>query len=197
MSWIKRNLYFLAGSLVALGLTVVAGFYIFQRWNNNAGVQEKLYADYETLKKLNDQKPNPGSPGKVDNVKTALDQQQEIRAFMTNAAVHFERIPSIPGSNKVTSEGFASSLRQTIDQLQRDAASASVSLPPKYGFSFEAQRPLVKFAPGSLEPLSVRLGEVKAIGDILIRAKINSLDSLRRERVSADDATGPETDYTS
>jgi hypothetical protein len=196
MSWIKRNLYFLVGSLVALGLMVVAGFYIFSRWNLNTAVQEKLYTAYDTLKTLNDQTPNPGSPGKVDNVKAALDQRQEILAFTTNATAHFARIPSIPDAGKVTSESFASSLRQIIDQLQRDAASASVSLPPKCGFTFEAQQPLVKFAPGSLEPLSVRLGEIKALCDILIRAKINSLDSLRRERVSADDATGPETVYT-
>ena len=30
---------------------------------------------------------------------------------------------------------------------------------------------------------------------LLFQAKINSLDNVRRERVSADDATGPQTDY--
>ncbi|HMP84456.1 MAG TPA: Amuc_1100 family pilus-like protein, partial [Verrucomicrobiota bacterium] len=76
-----------------------------------------------------------------------------------------------------------------------DAAAAGVILPPGYSYSFEAQRKLVRFAPGSLGPLSIQLGEVRAICDILNNAKINSLDSIRRERVSTDDLNGPVTDY--
>jgi hypothetical protein len=64
-----------------------------------------------------------------------------------------------------------------------------------YGFSFSAQQPLVKFAPGSLDNLSVQLGEVKAVCEVLFRAKVNSLDNLRRERVSPDDNQGPQSDY--
>jgi len=41
----------------------------------------------------------------------------------------------------------------------------------------------------------VQLGEVKSICDVLLQAKINSLDSLRRERVSEDDLKGPQNDY--
>src|SRR5204862_6259930 len=57
----------------------------------------------------------------------------------------------------------------------------------------------VSFAAGSLVPLSVQLGEVKTICDVLFQAKVNSLDSLRRESISADDAnsTQGQTDYIS
>ena len=85
--------------------------------------------------------------------------------------------------------------------MQRDAAKASVELPPKdskgntYSFSFAAQKESLAYAPGSLEPLSVQLGEVKAICAVLFAAKVNSLDNLRRERVSEDDNKGPQTDY--
>jgi hypothetical protein len=80
-----------------------------------------------------------------------------------------------------------------------------VSLPPKlasgsaYSFSFEAQKMKGSFAPGSLTSLAVQLGEVKAICDVLFQAKVNSLDSLRRESISADDAnsTQSQTDYIS
>src|SRR5262249_55623945 len=57
----------------------------------------------------------------------------------------------------------------------------------------EKQR--MSFATGSLEPLSVQLGEVKAICDVLFQAKINALDGLRRERVSTDEAAGSQTDF--
>jgi hypothetical protein len=200
MSWVKRNFFFVLSSVVALGLMALGGFYIYSRWALNNEMRDKLNANYTALKAVKEENPNPGSPGSVDNIKTALEQQQQIRAFITNAAMHFKLIPPIPDLSQVKNENksqeFAAALRRTIDQLQRDATNASVSLPPKYDFTFEAQRSLVQFAPGSLEPLSARLGEVKAISDILIRAKINSLDGLRRERVSADDTAGPQTDYT-
>jgi hypothetical protein len=85
--------------------------------------------------------------------------------------------------------------------MQREATRTSVTLPPKdskgntYSFSFAAQRESLAYASGSLEPLSVQLGEVKAICDVLFAAKVNSLDNLRRERVSEDDSKGPQTDY--
>jgi hypothetical protein len=85
--------------------------------------------------------------------------------------------------------------------LQRDAVKASVALPPKdasgqtYSFSFAAQRDRLDYARGSLEPLSVQLAEVKAVCAVLFQAKVNSLDTIRRERVSDDDFKGPQTDY--
>src|SRR5205814_1738856 len=90
---------------------------------------------------------------------------------------------------------LSSALSGTIAQLRRAATNASVGLQQDYNFSFQAQRLRVSFASGSVEPLSVQLGEVKAICDVLFQAKINSLDNLQRERVSADDATGNQTDY--
>jgi hypothetical protein len=87
--------------------------------------------------------------------------------------------------------------------MQRDAAKASVALPPKdasgqtYSFSFAAQRDRLAYAAGSLEPLAIQLSEIKAICAVLFQAKVNSLDELRRERVSEDDARGPQTDYLS
>jgi hypothetical protein len=41
----------------------------------------------------------------------------------------------------------------------------------------------------------VQLGEVRAICDILFKAKVNSLDNIRRERVGTDDSAGQLTDY--
>jgi hypothetical protein len=53
----------------------------------------------------------------------------------------------------------------------------------------------MKFAPGSPAVLAIQLGEVKALSEVLITAKINALDSIQRERVSPDDQAGQLTDY--
>jgi hypothetical protein len=202
MDWIKRNLYFLIGSLVALALMGLAGWYLYSKWELNNEILGKLDEQYEKLKRLYEQKPHPGS-GKVDNIKIAKEQQQELRAYIQKSRQYFQPCPPIPvpESGKLTSQEFSSALSRTLDQMQREAVRSSVALPPKdskgqtYSFSFAAQRESLAYAPGSLEPLSVQLGEIQAICAVLFQAKINALDNLRRERVSDDDLKGPQTDY--
>jgi hypothetical protein len=194
MDWIKRNLIFVASAAVALVLMGVAGFYTFSGWKHNADEREKLNAGYEELKRLNTLNPHPGG-GKVDNIKLAREQHQELLAFIAKVGRHFTPIPAIPDSTNVSSKEFSSALQLTIDHLQREATNSSVILPPKYKFSFEAHLGRVQFAAGSLEPLAVQLGEVKAIASIFNLAKINALDGIRRVRVSSDDNAGPPADY--
>jgi hypothetical protein len=186
MSWIKRNLFFVVGSLVAVGLMAMAGFYLFQKTQLDSKAKEDLNQQYAELKRLYNAKPHPGDD-KVDNVKEARKQQEVLRELLDRVRQRFQPIPPIPNKPGVRDEDFAAALRQTVAQLQRDAASASVTLPPNYDFSFKAVKPKVQFARGSLPLLAAQLGEVKAICDVLFRTKINSLESLRRERVSSDD----------
>ena len=193
MGWIKRNLFFVIGGVVALGLLGAGGFYIYQGWDRNAGASTRLQELYGTLKGLQQQKPAPGND-KIDNAKIAKEQHRQLRSWIDAAGKYFQPIPPIPADN-VTSETFAGELRRTVDMLQHDADTAGVTLSPKYDFSFSAQRPLVKFAPGSLEPLAVQLGEVKAIAEAVFAAHVNALDSIQRVRVSDDDTAGPAGDY--
>ena len=203
MDWIKRNLYFLIGSLVALALMGFAGWYLYSKWDLNNTLLGQLDEQYAKLKRLTEQKPHPGS-GQIDNIQAAKEQQKQLRAWMAKSCQYFQTIPPISGleSGKVTSREFSDALSKTIEQLTYTAKTNNVALPPKnsttgqtYSFSFEQQRPKLDFARGSLEPLSVQLGEVKVIGDVLLRARVNALEGLRRERVSEDDARGPQTDY--
>jgi hypothetical protein len=194
MGWIKRNLFFVIGGAVALVLLGGSGFYIYQGWSRNSEATIKLNESYDTLKELADKKPGPGND-KINNTEIAKDQEKQIRDWIAASGNYFQPIPAIP-PNAVTSESFAAAMRRTVDQLQRDADSASVALPPKYDFSFAAQRQLMQFASGSLEPLSAQLGEVKTIAEIIFSARVNSLDGIQRPRVSDDDINGPQADYT-
>jgi len=194
MGWIKRNLFFAVGGAVALVLLGAGGFYIFQSWARDAAASAQLNELYASLKNLKSQSPAPGND-KVNNTETAKQQQREIEQWIASTSKYFKPIPAIPAGN-VTSEAFASALRKTVDLLQREAQDAGVILPPKYDFSFSAQRPLVKFATGSLEPLAAQLGDIKVISECVFSARVNALDSIQRARVSADDINGSQGDYT-
>ena len=194
MGWIKRNLFFVIGGIIALLLLGAAGFYNYQSWDHNSAALTRLNEIYATLQQLGNQKPSPGN-AKVNNIQTAKDQELQVKKWIDEADNYFVPIKPVPDAPEVSSEAFASALRRTIDQLQREAVTSSVQLPPKYGFSFEAQRWIVRFAPGSLAPLAVQLGEVKTISEILFAAHVNSIDGIQRVRVSDDDTAGPQTDY--
>jgi hypothetical protein len=196
MDWVKRNLTFVIGSAVALGLLIFSGWYLMSNSAKNDQVREELEAEYNELKRLHGLDPHPGK-GDVNNIARAREQTRELDKFMAQVAGRFAPIPAIPPNQEVTGEQFSAALRRTLDTLTRRADNSSVKLPAKYSFSFEAQKPLVRFDPGSLNRVAVQLGEVKAIADILIAARVNSLLGIRRERVSPDDMRGPQTDYHS
>ena len=195
MSWLKRNLFFAIGSLVALILMGLAGWFLYSKWSLNNEVLTSLNTDYEELKRLNSANPHPGA-GNVNNINIAKEQRLQLLGFITNTTSYFQPIPRIPDLPKITDRDFSAALTQTIEQLRNDATNASITLPPdNYSFSFTSQKSKISFAPNSLNRVSIQLGEVKALVKVLFDAKINALDNLRRERVSPDDSFGLQTDY--
>jgi hypothetical protein len=197
MDWIKRNLMFVIGGVVTLVLMGLAGWYCYSGWNNNVVQKEEITKAYEELNALYSARPSPGDGRKVDNIKLAKEQQKEAEEFLQALGRYLQEVPAIPARSSVSGQRFSAALQETITQLQREATNSSVIIPPGYKFSFAKQATLVTFAPGSLDPLAVQLGEVRAICDILNRAKVNSLDGIRRERVpgNPDDLSGAATDY--
>jgi hypothetical protein len=197
MAWIKRNLFFVIGGILALALLGAAGYYNYREWRRNSAAYDTLKQYYDTLRSLiTTPKISPGND-KVDNIAAAREQERQVRDWIRQASEYFQPIAPIPApvNGTVTSAAFAAALRRTIDQLQHEAEVASVALPPRYYFTFEAERPLVRFAPGSLGSLAVQFGEVKAIAEVLFAARVNSLDGIQRTRVSEDDMNGPQSDY--
>jgi hypothetical protein len=80
--------------------------------------------------------------------------------------------------------------------MRRDADVRGVQVATNYYFSFTAERDRLMFDKAGLQPLSVQLGEVKAICDVLFAARVNALDGIRRERVATHDVEAQQsTDY--
>jgi hypothetical protein len=187
MGWIKRNLLFSVSAILALGLLGVAGFFIYRDWSENSEASDKLNEIYQQLMQIAQAPQQPGND-KIDNVKLAKEQEQQLRGWIQSAAGHFSDIPSIP-QGEVTSKTYATALGTTIYQLQQEAKENSVGLPAQYYFSFQVQSSKLTISSG-LGPLAQQLGEVKAIAQILFAARVNNLDGIQRVKVSDDDVSG-------
>ena len=149
MAWIKRNLFFVIGGVVALALLGAAGFYIYTAWSKNAKASDDLREVVGNLKTLVEQKPSPGSE-KVDNIKIAQEHDKEIKKWVASSAAYFETIPSIPAAGTVGVANFSGALQNTLKQLRTEADAAGVMLPPKYDFSFASEKDKLTFSPAGL-----------------------------------------------
>jgi len=194
MGWIKRNLFFVGGGLLALGLLGGAGFFIYTGWTRNADATTRLNEIYGKLQEIEKSPLQPGNK-KINNTQIAKDQEKQLRDWIAAAGKSFHKIPALPPGANFSMSEYSDALRTTIPLLQHEAESASVTLPPNCYFSFSAQHDTVRFAPGSLNPLAAQLGEVKTIAEILFAARVNNLDGIQRVRVSVDDALGLQSDY--
>lgn len=185
MAWIKRNLFFLIGSLIAVALMVVGVFYLLGQYNDLNQVNDDIQKQYTELGRLAHLPINPGNES-INNILAAKDQDAVFRGFVKKERGLFQPIDPIPngGANRISNADFARELRNTIAELRRSASAQNVELPADYYFSFEAQKKSVIFDTGSLEPLAMHLGEIKALCDALFMAKIQ-LDGIQREIVSS------------
>jgi hypothetical protein len=193
MGWIKRNLYFTIGGVIALALLGWSMYYNFKSWRHNTNALAQVQGAYADLQKYYSDTPTPSET----NIFLEKLQEQQLHDWIGQARAHFVPVPPIPDppNGVVTTEAFAGSLRKTIHDMQLASVEENVELPADYSFSFAAERNLVMFSPGSLNALAAHLGEVKAICDVLFTAKINGIDSIQREVVSDNDAAGPQSDY--
>jgi len=195
MEWIKRNLLFVLGSVVSVVLMVLAALYLMKGMGQNDQALTRLNEEYGKLNQLNSQNPHPGDE-QTDNIAAAKRQKKEVDEVIQRAAEVFKPIPAIPPGTNVTSAAFAGALRRTIDRLQQEAARGGVQLTTNFFFSFTAVQNRIMFDQAGLHPLATQLGEVKAICDILMEARVNALDAVRRPKVSTHDIEAQQTaDY--
>src|SRR5579862_4651053 len=117
MAWIKRNLFFFIGAVIAVGLLAAAGVYDFQNWKRNNAALDALNQTYTTMQNLLRQNPSPGND-QVDNIAAAQAQAQQLHEWIQQTEEYFQPIAPIPNikNGVVADADFAAARDHTISQ---------------------------------------------------------------------------------
>jgi hypothetical protein len=189
MQWIKRNLFLVVSSAIALALLGFAGFYLYTKIQQDRAKTEELTAATQKLEALAKRDPYPNA----DNITAAKQEVKRVQGFLDDIEKHFAPAPYPEELNNMS---FRSYLDTTRSELIQGAKRAGVEVPTNYWFTFSAQKGALNFNPASLQPLAAQLADIKALCDVLFDAKVNSLAWLKRVPVdSQQDNTMGSQDY--
>lgn len=183
MDWIKKNLFLVVGSVVALALLGLAGFFLYSKYILESEVSANLQAQTEELDRLSRLRPHPGDR-KVDNIKAAKDQDLELQQFAKQLRETF--VPINSPTNLASGE-LKLLLDSALDDLQRSAQRAGVKTPANFAFGFSSQRTQVSFDQNVIKPLTFAIEEIRAMSKVLFDARILTLDSIRRVPIGSTD----------
>ncbi|MBK9138815.1 MAG: hypothetical protein IPM17_08655 [Verrucomicrobia bacterium] len=183
MDWIKQNLVWVAGGVVALVLLAFAGFFLYSKYTLEAEVSANLQAQTDELDRLSRLKPHPGDR-KVDNIKAAQEQEAELKALAKQLR---DTIVPINYPTNLDSGQLRLLLDSTLDDLQRSAQRSGVKIPSNFGFGFSSQRTQVSFEQNVIQPLAFAIEEVRALSRVLFNARVLTFDSIRRVPIGASD----------
>lgn len=183
MAWIKRNLFFVTGAVVALALIGVGAWFLDTEYNAEGGDATKIAQIYDDWNKLNSSPDQPGKAGTdKDNVQAAKEQEAALTNWIASIRATFQPLKLDAGGGD-----FPAQLDRVVGQLQREASDGGVSVTKNYYFSFQAQKNMLGNPSGKLlGGLEARLAEVKTICELLFQAKISSFDYIHREMLEGE-----------
>jgi hypothetical protein len=181
MSWLKRNFFLVIGGVVALALLGVAGFYLFSQKQQADAIAVELNKQIEELKALNLRDPYPNQ----ENIEAVKREQKRAADLLEECGKFF-----MPTAYYTNMDGgtFQELLESMLREVRRGAEAAGVALPSKnYAATFGSQRATVVFTQSDLVPLAHQVADVGALCEVLFKARIHALLSLRRVPVSRSD----------
>lgn len=176
-------------SAAAAVLLACSTWFLLSKARLNRKVSTDLSVASARMEVLTLRDPAAGSA----TIQAAKFELEKLDAFLQNVEKHF--LPA-PCPAQLGNMEFRAYLDTTVAQLRRDAAESGVELPHEYWFSFAAQKGAMTFASESLEPLARQLSEIDLLCRALFRAKVNTMEWVKRVPVEKSDILGSQ-DYLS
>ena len=181
MAWIKRNLLFVVGLVVAVALVGGGVYYLLEQMDRSTAAMADLEGKNAKLDQLVANEPYP----ERKNIEKAQEEQKNLERFLSDALSRFQT-NNVP--KDLDSQRFQSLLLGTIAELDRAADLAGTKLPASdYAFTFSPQKANTQIPVGRLGEFAAQLADIRAISHVLFRAKVHALTSLKRTGTSTND----------
>ena len=116
-----------------------------------------------------------------ENIQHAKEDLGQVKALVDELHKTFVPFPAPPALDV---KGFSEYLENTIFDLRTKATNAEVGVPDDFAFGFTDQRGKLNYPRECIPLWMQQVAEIKSLCDILYRARINSLISVRRVPVS-------------
>lgn len=180
MAWLKRNLVLVIGGAVAFVLLAAAGFFLYTGYGKDSAVSEELQRAVQEFSRLNNRTPSANE----QNIDAAITEQKRFEAILHEVRRHFAPFGSV---TNIDNAEFKFLLATTVDELEKLAETYGVRRPANFGYTFDSQLQQVSFQAHDLLPWADQLLEIRALSEIVYRARVHSLLRIRRASASTND----------
>lgn len=179
MPWVKKNLVFLITCVVSLLLLGGAGYYSYSKMGEDETVTAELEEVVSKYQELLKKPVNPGN-AKIDNIKILKEESARIKEFTSDVKAYLSG-PELP--TNINNAEFRVLLDTAVTDMRRKTTNVGMTLPTKdakdYWFSFGNHKVAVDFK--EAEFLAAQLGDVHAIVEVLVDAKVHGIIAMKRE----------------
>jgi hypothetical protein len=172
MAWVKRNIIWLIGGILSLGMVGGAAVFTMEARKKQEEAVNNLSTYTNTVNRLKSAKPFPG-PALVEKIEA---ETVVVRSFIDEA----EKMFVYEEPQRMPSQEFKVHLINSLVKMRTEATNYNVALPPNFNFTFTHLLPMPNLLPYSIKPLQVQLRDIQEIAQILFESRIHSLDSFAR-----------------
>jgi hypothetical protein len=184
MDWIKKNTTLVISIVVALVAVGGAGYYLMEKMGESADISAKFSAAVQRRDGLINKRPNHPGFVKVDNIKLVNEDFNRLTQFESELVKGFKSTTPV----QPTERDFKQALADTLALIEKEGERSGLTTPTNFNMSFTAQKVGYRFASNSLDRLTLQLADLKVVAEILVDARVNSIESFRRVAVSEDDS---------
>jgi hypothetical protein len=176
MEWVKRNLFYVVGGAVSLILLGGAAWYYFSK----AALLESINQSYEVATKEYQKYVADLAGADAEDPTAGIKLQEQAVSAKIEAAKQLLNTGRVVVPRATDDQEFKRELFTTISELQGRASNSGVVLPPDYQFSFSPQRKPLQFTTNCVDIWLVQLDDIRHLVGILLDAKVNKIEAIRR-----------------
>lgn len=193
MEWIKRNLAFVVWGSASVLLLIAAGWFLFANLGRKSLADQQLAELLAQRSMLWTAEVHPEGDGETKNIDEVRKDAVRLEKFLGEIR---GVIPPMPKMDRMDDQTFRRLLDESIFEMSL-STNAGIQLPDGFAFSFAPIRTQFQFGSNSVPSLALQLGDVRLLVGVLIQARVNTIDSVRRAAITANDVAGSGADYLS